>query len=62
MFRVNVGPHSGYEHQPADHHTTNGEQLEHASIATTSVRNGREIFVKGVSLKMQFSLDKVVPW
>lgn len=59
MFKVPIGPHSGYEHVTKDRTTPEG--AAQVSVAN-SVRNGREIFVKGISLKIQFSLDKVVPW
>ena len=54
-----MGPYSGHEHVTADRGTSAGELAVSEQWAG---RNGKEIFCKGISLKMQVGLDKVVPY
>lgn len=54
-----MGQYSGFEHVTADRGTSEGETAVSQQWAG---RNGKEIFCKGISLKMQVGLDKVVPY
>lgn len=54
-----MGAFSGYERQWNDRGTAGGDV--NAGLAL-SVRNGKEVWLRGISLKMQWGLDRVVPW
>ena len=54
-----MGPYSGFEHVSADRGTAAGETAVSEAWAG---RNGKQIYCKGISLKMQVGLDKVVPY